>query len=287
MWRVVHFPLRCISLRHIGSFAKVKCGAGKAFVNQDYASGATALPAVNLALRVISPCREFPATQVGVELPDHCDPCVLWREYYSFDHCRPYYHNLLTNTTTFEPPPGFMTRFALFYRRQGRYVDGETRVYQQVTAEGSGGSDKSAPEGPGGEGGTGDPPGEGGSLTTKQKLAAYGGGGLLLYLIVHNILLACIFFSLYFLHVDLVGVARSYGFRVGSDKTESGHGDNDAVDTRKSPSFWATLGVSVVLNKLLVPLEVAATLMMAPVLVPRLQPFAARIIPRIKSFMKG
>ncbi|RNE99292.1 hypothetical protein TraAM80_08261 [Trypanosoma rangeli] len=287
MWRVVHFPFRCISLRRIGSFAKVKCGAGKILVKRGEVSSATVLPEVDLALRVINPCREFPATQVGVELPDHSDPCVLWREYYSFDHCRPYYHNLLTNTTTFELPSGFMTRFALFCRRQGHHVDGETRVYRQTAAEGSGGSDKGAPEGPGGEGGSPVPPGEGGSLTTKQKLAAYGGGGLLLYLIVHNILLACIFFSLYFLHVDLVGVARSYGFRVGSDKTESDDGGNAAVDKRKSPSFWATLGASVVLNKLLVPLEVAATLMMAPVLVPRLQPFAARIIPCIKSFMKG
>ncbi|RNE95490.1 uncharacterized protein Tco025E_10004 [Trypanosoma conorhini] len=293
MRRVIKLSFICVSLRHVASAGKVDAGAENVCTERGVGSSlygtlnnATVLPAVRLALRVVNPCQEFPATPVGVELPDHRDPCVLWREYYSFDHGKPYYHNLRTNDTAFAPPSGFKTRFALFHRRQGLHVDAEARVHTQATVEGGGGADKAAVGGSEGNGGSPPLPGEGGSLTTRQKLAAYGGGGLLLYIIVHNILLAWIFFSLYFLHFDLVGLARSYGFRVGGARTESSDGDNAAV-AEKNPSFWATLGVSILLNKLLVPLEFAVTLMMAPMLVPRLQPFASRIIPRIKSFMKG
>ncbi|EKF31367.1 hypothetical protein MOQ_004797 [Trypanosoma cruzi marinkellei] len=246
----------------------------------------TLLPAVNRALPLFNPCQEFPATPVGVELPDPRDPCVVWREYYSFEHRRPYYHNLLTNLTTFEVPSGLRTCFSLFHRRQGLYVDKENRVHHRATVQGGGTPDTGSPGASDGVGGSPASPGGDGTLTTKQKLAAYGGGGLLLYIIVHNILLAAIFFSLYFLHVDLVGIARSYGFSVGDNPVGSGNGADAAVKKKKAPSFWATLGVSIVLNKLLVPLELAATLMLAPVLVPRLQPFATRLIPSVKAFIE-
>ncbi|EKG02873.1 hypothetical protein TCSYLVIO_006089 [Trypanosoma cruzi] len=294
MRRVVSFYFSRKSIRWIGCARNVNVDAGDGSrergdgsISDVAVDGYTLLPAVSRALPLFTPCQEFPATAVGVELPDPRDPCVVWREYYSFEHRRPYYHNLLTNLTTFEVPSGFRTCFSLFHRRQGLYVDTENRVHCQATVQGGGTPDKGAPGASDGEGGSPSSPGGGGTLTTKQKLAAYGGGGLLLYLIVHNILLAAIFFSLYFLHFDLVGIARSYGFSVGDDPIGSGNCADAAVTKKKDPSFWATLGVSILLNKLLVPLELAVTLMMAPVLVPRLQPFATRLIPRVKTFMKG
>ncbi|KEG06435.1 hypothetical protein DQ04_13951020 [Trypanosoma grayi] len=244
----------------------------------------------------------FPATAIGNELLDPRDPCVEWREYYSLELSKPYYHNVLMHTTTFEVPTGFLTRFPLFHRRHGLGVTEEGRVFRRAAASSSGESGNSSAGGAEGAGGAsaappceGGSPGSsssstapsGGSLTLKQKLAAYGGGGLILYLIVHNVLLAMIFFSLYFLHMDLVGFARSYGFNIMSEKPALAADEDGVAPVKKYPSFWATLGISIVLNKMLVPLELAVTLMMAPVFVPRLQPFASQFIPRVKAMARN
>ncbi|SCU67877.1 Protein of unknown function (DUF1279), putative [Trypanosoma equiperdum] len=263
------------------------------------------LPAVRAAMCVARPCPMFAATITSNEIPHYDDPCVVWREYFSLQYRKPYYHHLVTNVTTFEVPEGFTTRFPTYHRRQKLFVDEANRVFRNSgspgvktngivgNTDGFGSSSSSCsgfppdvnpppPSGPSPHGVSG----------LKHKLAAYGAGGLLLYLIVHNILLAIIFFTLYFLHIDVVAYARSYGFKVGkedgtseapSTDVDSGNGKGE----KKYPSFWTALALSILLNKLLVPLEVAVTVVLAPRLVPRLQPIAARVIPRVKSIIAG
>ncbi|KAH9589277.1 protein of unknown function DUF1279 [Trypanosoma melophagium] len=296
MRRVAFRSLNRGSARNISSSPNVGVEERKSSEAIKKASvGNMTLPAVDLALRIAYPSLKFPATNIGEKVMDIGDPCVLWREYYSFEHSIPYYHHLPTNRTTFDVPSGFLTRFPVFYRRRRFFVNSENRVFSQSTTENRGSSGENSAGGSEGNNssmppsGDGKPSSSGTSLTLKQKLAAYGGGGLLLYLIVHNVLLAIIFFSLYFLHIDLVGIARSYGFNVRSGKFTPDTPDGvDRTSTEKMyPSFWATLGISILLNKLLVPVELAVTIMMAPVLVPRLQPFASKVIPRIKSMMNS
>ncbi|ORC92536.1 uncharacterized protein TM35_000032890 [Trypanosoma theileri] len=298
MRRVTFFSLNRGSVRHLSFTVSAGVEEGKATeaVKKTAFVGNMTLPAVDLAYRIVCPSLKFPATSTGKKVTGYRDPCVFWREYYSFDRSMPYYHHLPTNVITFEVPNGFLTRFPLFYRRRGFFVNSENRVFSKSTTENRGSSGENSSGGAEGNNSSMPPSGDGKpssssgtSLTLKQKLAAYGGGGLLLYLIVHNVLLACIFFSLYFLHIDLVGIARSYGFSIRSDKVTSDTLDDANITSteKKYPSFWATLGISIVLNKLLVPIELAVTLMMAPVLVPRLQPFASRVIPRIKSMINS
>nr|CCC94466.1 conserved hypothetical protein [Trypanosoma congolense IL3000] len=270
--------------------------------------GNPVLPAVGLAMCVAHPNPLFPATNVSEEVPNHDDPCVVWREYFSLEFRRPYYHCLMTNETTFDIPDGFVTRFPTFHRRQKLHVNEENRVFRASAPSSctTGGCATSGCVGSGGgAGGTptpgGSPLGDSSASSSfsrflrvsclKKQLVEHGAGGLLLYLIVHNAVLAVLFFSLYFLRIDIVGYARYCGINVTKEKEVP---EDDLVDTTEAHngnkgrfrSFWSALGVSIVLNKFLVPLELAITLVLAPRFASRLQPFAGRVFSYVKDGVK-
>jgi hypothetical protein len=102
----------------------------------------------------------------------------------------------------------------------------------------------------------------------KQKLAAYGGGGLILYLIIHNACLLSVFVCIRFLGIDVIGAARSWGFHVKSSE---------------NTNVFGAFITAVLLNKMLVPLQLFVTILMAPKFVPVLQPLAANLAPKIRK----
>ncbi|CAC9523196.1 conserved hypothetical protein [Leishmania infantum JPCM5] len=236
------------------------------------ASGATVLPGVDLARRAVSPNQEFPATWSEDEPLSPSNPRVCWREHYSLDAQKPYYQNIKTMEVTWDIPEGFVTRFPRLYASNGYHVDATGAVFRSSTAS--------------------EPPANGTVGTTvakeagvkavplKQRLAAYGAGGLLWYLIVHNISLACVFTCLYVFRIDLIRLARSYGFDVKCS-------DEVAVSESKRPPFWKTFVLSIVLNKILVPLHLLLTVTSAPLLVHRLEPIATSLFPKIKAFARS
>jgi len=202
------------------------------------------------AQRLVTPSPQFPATGEGPA--NSSDPAVVWREYWSAEHVRPYYHNLATNETAWTVPVGFPTRYASFHKREGCTLDADDRVVTAVVADAPGGTVREAQAQP-------QAAAEGSSL--KKQLAQYGAGGLLLYLIIHNISLATVFLLLWVFDVDLVGKIKAMGIYVpGGDKPHSG--------------IVATFILAVGINKTMVPVQVLATLGLAPRFVHRLQPYA-------------
>lgn len=237
------------------------------------------LPGVDLATRAVNPSSLFPASWGKDEPLVPSDPRVCWREHYSLDTQRPYYQHVQTMEVTFDIPEGFVTRFPRLYMTNGFRVD-ERGAVHRITSEGNAsgaggagdnGSSDTAVKQRGGSGVK--------SMTLKQKLAAYGAGGLLWYLIIHNISLACVFTCLYVLRIDLISLARSYGFNVKMESAD--------VDPNRRPSFWKTLVLSIVLNKLLVPVQLLFTVTTAPLLVHRLEPFAATLFPKMKAIVQS
>jgi hypothetical protein len=189
------------------------------------------------------------------------DSAVEWREYWSLEDEKPYYHNLKTHIVTWDVPEGFPTRFLSHHNFNSNLkVDSDGRVRAP---------DKDSKAVPGA------------SLSLKQKLALYGSGGLMLYLIIHNICLTCVFVSIYFLEWDLVGVAQSYGFNIKKSHSAEGGAEGD---TKRKGSFLGTFVTAVLLNKMTVPLQVAATLMLAPRFVPLLTPFANKVVPVVRAW---
>lgn len=267
-------PVAVVAALHkqpLGVVARFGSSSSSSATNSVSDSASGVLPAVDLAQRVTNPSPAFPASwSVDEPLPPD-DPRVVWKEYYSLAEEKPYYHNVNTNETTHDIPEGFVTRFPKLYKRSGFTVDENGAVHR------GGGGD--------GDAETVDEQRTAGAkkkLTGKQKLAAYGGGGLLWYLIVHNVCLATIFSLLFFLKIDLVAVARSYGFNVKVKRSEQV--DEISKPTNRSPPFFKTLVLSVVLNKLLVPVQLVFTLATAPFLVHRLEPIAVVLLPKCKSF---
>ncbi|CCW62712.1 unnamed protein product [Phytomonas sp. EM1] len=242
----------------------------KSFGKDSIASGGdlSVLPGVELAQQVIGPLQVSSAKLNKRESLSSVDSLICWREHYSLEHGKPYYHNVETNETTFQIPEGFATQFPLYYSKNGFHVDrhGVVHHLSNVTSTESNDNGLNISSGRS-------------SLSLRQKLTAYGAGGFLLYLIIHNIGFAIVFTCMYFFSIDLPGLARSYGFNISDKK-------NDVVQGKKherSP-FWGTFLLSVVLNKILIPLHLAFTIGVAPLLVHRLEPIALRLIPLCKSF---
>ncbi|CCW70544.1 unnamed protein product [Phytomonas sp. Hart1] len=230
--------------------------------------GSNALPGLELARQAVGPIQFSSTKNNEDESVSSFDPLIYWREYYSLEHAKPYYHNIQTNETTFQIPKGFPTQFPLYYSKNGFNVDGHGVVHhlsKSTTTEGNGNGSNTQ------NGSSG--------LSLRQKLAAYGAGGVLLYLIIHNISFVVVFTCIYFFHMDLPGLARSYGFNISDKK-------NDTVEGKKNERspFLRTLLLSIVLNKILIPFHLALTIGAAPFLVHRLEPIAMRFIPRSKSF---
>ncbi|KAG5494582.1 hypothetical protein JIQ42_02194 [Leishmania sp. Namibia] len=235
-------------------------------------SGAAVLPGVDLARRAVSPNQEFPATWSEDEPLSPSNPRVCWREHYSLDADKPYYQNIHTMEVTWVIPEGFVTRFPRLYASNGYRVDAKGAVFRLSTA----------PETPA-KGTTGATVAKEAGVKTvslKQRLAAYGAGGLLWYLIVHNISLACVFTCLYVFRIDLIDLARSHGFDVKRS-------DEVPVNEKKRPPFWKTFVLSIILNKMLVPLHLLLTVTSAPLLVHRLEPIATSLFPKMKAFIRN
>jgi hypothetical protein len=225
-------------------------------------------PALEAAKRLVNPNTETPASGPLNEMAAD-DPRVQWREYWSVSDEMPYYHNLKTQEVTWDVPEGFITRFPTFHaRNENIRIDADGRV-QFPTKQATG-----TPLEPGAATTS--------AMTMKQKLALYGSGGFLLYLIIHNVCLTCVFVSIYFLEVDLVGLAQSYGFNIRRSE-----GTNDEGDTtgKRKTSFFGTFLTAVLLNKLTVPMQVATTLVLAPRFVPLLTPLANRMVPAVRAWI--
>ncbi|KAL7699916.1 FAM210A/B-like domain containing protein [Lotmaria passim] len=241
-------------------------------------TAAAVLPGVDLARRAVQPSQEFPATWSEDEPLAPTDPRTAWRELYSLEAEKPYYQNIQTMEVRWEIPEGFVTRFPRLYESSGYYVDEHGAVFRAratvssaaataaVTSETA---SKSSEKTDGVR-----------ALTLKQRMAAYGAGGLLWYLIVHSVSFCGVFTCLYFLHIDLIGVARSYGFDVKPSA-------DVVVSEKKRPPFWKTFVVALVLNKMLVPVHLFITVTTAPILVHRLEPIAARLFPAVQSVFRS
>lgn len=247
----------------------------------ELATGAV-LPGVDLARRAVQPSQEFPATWGEDEPLAPSDPRIAWRELYSLDAEKPYYQNIKTMEVRWEIPEGFVTRFPRLYEANGYRVDERGAVFSAATDATDGSA--SAAGGPTAGGAATALPGAKTdgvkALTLKQRMAAYGAGGLLWYLIVHSISFCCVFACLYVFRIDLIGLARSYGFDI-KRSTEV------AVMENKRPPFWKTFVVALVLNKMMVPAHLLITVTTAPFLVHRLEPVAARLFPAARTFVQS
>lgn len=245
-------------------------------------AASTALPGVDLAKRAVYPDADFPATWSKDEPLDPSDPRVSWREHFSLEEEKPYYENVATGEVTYDIPDGFVTRFPRLYRRNGFQLNERGAVFHDRP-----GSSSSAPSAEGtveGQRGAGTMK----TLTLKQKLAAYGGGGLLWYLIIHTFCFSVIFSCLFFLRIDLVSLARSYGFNVpqrGSRKEDMDLVENELQ--RRRPPFFKTFVLAIILNKMIAPIQMAFTLATAPFLVHRLEPVAVALAPRCRALVQS
>ena len=227
--------------------------------------------ALSAAERIANPSQATPASGPagGVLSPE--DPRIVWREHWCVAKKVPYYHNMLTNETTWDVPEKFVTRFPTYHKELNQKV--------QVQADGTVQylpSDGSVP--------TTEMPLDMANLPLKKKLALYGSGGLILYLIIHNIFLSCVFCSMYFFGIDLVHIARSYGFNAKEAEASSEMG-GDTKAVKKAPTFVGTFVTAVILNKMTVPFQLLLTLTLAPRVVPKLQPLANRLIPKLKRMI--
>jgi hypothetical protein len=230
-------------------------------------SGAV-LPGVDLARRAVLPSQSFPATWSEDEPLAPSDPRIVWRELYSLDAEKPYYQNIKTMEVRWEIPEGFVTRFPRLYESNGYRIDERGAVFRSATTTTTANK---------GVAGKPDSKGNGvKTLTLKQRMAAYGAGGLLWYLIVHSVSFCCVFTCLYVFHIDLIGMARSYGFDIKRSAEVT-------VTENKQPPFWKTFVVSLVLNKMLVPAHLLITVTTAPILVHHLEPVAAKLFPAVQS----
>lgn len=246
--------------------------SGAASAHAPPASGVV-LPGVDLARRATSPSQEFPATWSEDEPLAPSDPRVVWRELYSLEKEKPYYQNVQTMEVRWDIPEGFVTRFPRMYASNGYRLDEKGAVFRtSATASAATDGQPASASGSRTEGVK--------AFTLKQRMAAYGAGGLLWYLIVHSVSFCSVFACLYIFRIDLIGMARSYGFDVKRSAEVS-------VDVNHRPPFWKTFVVSLVLNKMLVPAHLLITVTTAPILVHRLEPIASRLFPAVRSFVRS
>lgn len=244
------------------------------------------LPGIDLGLRVCRPSSQFPATlSEGEPLPSN-DPRVVWKEHFCSEKGQPYYHNLDTNEVTYAKPPGFVTRFPRWYQQNGIALDHEgINAGSKSTGSGSNEPEHLDSSTARFRQSTASEVDERGTHKTssdlflsksqKQRLAAFGAMGLLWYFIVHNLFLICVFSSMYFLKIDLVRIAHSYGFHVSQSE-----GKISETGEKRSPSVWKTLITAIVLNKLLVPVQMVVTMGTASKVIPVLRPICKRFSAR-------
>lgn len=255
--------------RQANLVATVCCNRG--FISTAARRCALNSAALSAAERIANPSQATPASGPagGVLSPD--DPRVVWREHWCVAKSMPYYHNMTTNDTTWTVPDNFVTRFPTYHAQNSPNVavhpDG--RVTHRTGKEAA---DEL-------------PVVDAANLPLKKKLALYGSGGLILYLIIHNVFLFCVFTSMYFFGIDLVHIARSYGFNAKGSEEDSAEDDPNATKKKKNPTFVGTFVTAVLLNKMTVPLQLVITLTLAPRVVPKLQPLANRFIPKLKRMI--
>lgn len=242
------------------------------------------LPGINLGMRVAQPSEQFPATLSEVEPLSPNDPRVVWKEHFCSEKERPYYHNLQTNEVTYTKPHGFVTRFPRWYQRNGVQLGNEKiNSVSNNSNENENSADAPHPHSKITSNQNNEYTSGGSEVggvrnfffspsAKKKQLAAYGATGLLWYLIVHNVFLACVFSCIYFLNIDLVSLARSYGFHVNSDE-----GKIPETEKKRRPSVWQTLITAIVLNKLLVPVQILVTIGTASRAIPVLQLIAPNV----------
>lgn len=250
------------------------------------------------ARSLVAPSLAHPAT-AGATSED--DPRVQWREHWDATTRKPYYENLVTREVTFDIPEAFPTRFGAFWVGKGFNVL-ENIVQPKEGSAGAEGSTPRAAASTSASAGSSDassstvktqmrqfsttrrangvaPPPEGtdpAKMTMKQRIGLYGTAGLVLYLIIHNILLACIFITLYVFEVDLVSIARGWGYELkflpGGKHTPKEESEEAAAveEISNDPSIIATFITAVALCKLVVPFQLTITLALCPTLAPRL-----------------
>uniref|UniRef100_A0A7S1PJZ6 WW domain-containing protein n=1 Tax=Neobodo designis TaxID=312471 RepID=A0A7S1PJZ6_NEODS len=193
---------------------------------------------IDAARRLTNPNREYPATGEA-PAPDANAARVMWREHWDLLERKPYYHNLVTNETTWRMPAGFPTRFTEFYSQLS-----EEHAHGMRTADHLNAAHAAATSG------TPIP-----KRTLQQRLADYGPSGFALYFIIHFVgFLLC--YALLAFGVDLGSVAHSLGFEVASSS---------------AGTKGATIMGAIALNKLLVPLQILLTVALAPRLTPMLK----------------
>jgi hypothetical protein len=195
--------------------------------------------AMDAAQRLIDPTAKHPAT--GAEAAaNSADPRVLWREHWDLLERKPYYHNLITNVTSWDMPSGFPTRFARYYARLKEEAD-RVGIDTPEHARAKRVAEVSGSELP--------------KRTLQDRLQDYGPSGVALYTIIHFVGFISAFALLWY-GVDVGAVARKFGFDV-------------------SPTTGASKGTiflgAVAINKVMVPFQILLTIALAPRLTPSMK----------------
>lgn len=242
------------------------------------------LPGVDAAKRCTDPSVDFPATYSEDEPLSDTDPRVVWREHFSEEHQKPYYQNVQTNEVMYTIPHKFKTSFPRYYTRLGYEInsDGTVRGLPSSAQVSSSAGDQVAGDSTNTSTASSDDAlkkvaTESAPSSTahriKIKLATYGAGGLFLYVLIHGVSFLALMTTLYIFRIDLVGIARSYGFNVKMLPKEK---PNSTELNR--PSFWKTFLTAAVINKLSSPIHMLMALAIAPFFARRLEPITHRLI---------
>lgn len=196
--------------------------------------------ALEQAMRITSPSAKHPATGEPVAPGSPTtDPAVVWREHWDVEFERPYYHNLLTNEVRTTLPEGYPTRFLFYYQKNKGGV-----VHEPSDA---GKAPEHATR----------------AKTMKERIKDYGLAGVLLYSVIHFGMLGTIFL------IMMAGFdVRSALKKIGIDIGNKLKGDS---------SLWAVWLVAILVNKVFVPLQLVATLTLAPKVSPYLKTFLLRL----------
>lgn len=206
--------------------------------------------ALEQAMRITSPSAKHPATETlassegkgGKTINEESNPANVWREHWDVEFERPYYHNLVTNEVRTTLPEGFPTRFLFYYQKHKGGVVHEPsdahKVPQHATR----------------------------AKSMKERIKDYGMAGLLLYGVIHFGMLGIIFGTMV-AGVDVQGAMRRIGIDVGASlRSKDG-----------KPSMWKLWLLAVVINKVFAPLQVLATISLAPRVAPLLKAGLQRV----------
>lgn len=201
--------------------------------------------ALEQAMRITTPSPRHPATGASdpagsTEVTARpADPAVVWREHWDVEFERPYYHNLVTNEVRTTLPEGFPTRFLFYFQRNKGGLVHEESDAGKAPAHATR------------------------AKTMKERIKDYGMAGLLLYGVIHFGMLGIIF-TVMMAGVDVRGLLKSIGIDIGNRLK----GDN---------SLMAVWLVAILVNKVFVPLQLIATLSLAPKVSPYLKNFLIRL----------